>query len=180
MDVVENPGPVIGEVLLPLLKNDLPGTVDAITGIANRLLPGAERSDYMGLISWLVRNSIPDDTSKLLPWAMNALEPAPTKTDLDNTFSYFLDYLFGKKFSKVHRERHRRCRSISELFGDLEDYWKENNTGFFTMDLRAGVQVTKQVSLQFMINNLLNNQYSIRPMDVSAPCTFVMKANIKF
>lgn len=101
LEVVENPTPVLAEIMLPLLKNDLDGTVNAITGIANRLLPGAERGDYVDLISWLIRNPLPQDTNDLLPWAMNALEPAPTKTDLDNTSSYFLDYQFGKQFSEI-------------------------------------------------------------------------------
>jgi len=67
----------------------------------------------------------------------------------------------------------------SFLFGDLDGYWKDNNKGYFTMDLRAGVQVTKSTSMQFMVNNLLNKEYSVRPMDVSAPRTFIMKLNVK-
>lgn len=66
------------------------------------------------------------------------------------------------------------------LFGDLHGYWKKNNKGFFVMDLRFGVDVTKKVSMQCNITNLLNKEYSIRPMDVNPPRTYMVKTNIKF
>ncbi len=34
--------------------------------------------------------------------------------------------------------------------------------------------------LQFMVNNLLNKEYSYRPMAVAAPRTFVVKMDITF
>lgn len=71
------------------------------------------------------------------------------------------------------------------LFGNvdgqnLDSYWKDKNTNYFVMDLRAGVKVTKEIAFQFMINNLLNKEYSIRPMAVSAPRTYVMQLNVTF
>lgn len=66
------------------------------------------------------------------------------------------------------------------LFGDLHTYWTENNTGHFTMDLRMGVRITKNLRLQGMINNLLNTEYSVRPMDVSPPRTFVVQLSADF
>lgn len=48
------------------------------------------------------------------------------------------------------------------------------------MDLRAGVKVTKEVQFQFIVNNLFNKEYCVRPMDVSAPRTYVMQLNIEF
>ena len=60
------------------------------------------------------------------------------------------------------------------------DYWKRINKPYFTMDLRAGVKVTKEVQFQFIINNLLNKEYSTRPMSVAAPRTFVMQLGIDF
>lgn len=66
------------------------------------------------------------------------------------------------------------------IFGDLHNYWKNNNKPFFTMDFRMGAQVTKQVHIQCILNNLTNKEYSIRPMDVSAPRTVVIKSTLKF
>lgn len=66
------------------------------------------------------------------------------------------------------------------MFGDLHNYWMDNNTGYFAMDLRVGMKITKNLRFQGMINNLLNTEYSIRPMDVSAPRTFVLQLNANF
>ena len=64
------------------------------------------------------------------------------------------------------------------LFGDLDTYWKKHNKDYFVMDFRFGVNVTKQVSVQMTINNLLNKEYSTRPMNVAAPRTYLMKLNV--
>lgn len=66
------------------------------------------------------------------------------------------------------------------LFGDLRDYWKTHNTGFFTMDVRLGIKITKNIRFQGMINNLLNTEYSVRPMDVGAPRTFILQLGANF
>lgn len=48
------------------------------------------------------------------------------------------------------------------------------------MDLRLGVKITKNIQFQGIINNLWNNEYSVRPMDVAAPRTFIMQLNTTF
>ena len=71
------------------------------------------------------------------------------------------------------------------LFGQsrgetLASYWKKHNTDYATVDLRFGVKATKEVAFQFMVNNLLNKEYSYRPMAVAAPRTFVLKMDVTF
>ncbi|MBQ7438952.1 MAG: TonB-dependent receptor [Paludibacteraceae bacterium] len=60
----------------------------------------------------------------------------------------------------------------------LHDYWMNHNNGIFTMDLRASVRFKEHVEVQFMVNNLLNTEYSYRPMALAAPRTFVCRLNI--
>jgi len=62
----------------------------------------------------------------------------------------------------------------------LATYWKKHNTDYATVDLRFGVKATKEVAFQFMVNNLLNKEYSYRPMAVAAPRTFVLKMDVTF
>lgn len=62
----------------------------------------------------------------------------------------------------------------------LNTYWAKNNKAYATVDMRAGVKATKEVAFQFMINNLLNKEYSYRPMAVGAPRTFVVKMDVTF
>lgn len=66
------------------------------------------------------------------------------------------------------------------MFGDLHNYWMNNNKGYFTMDVRVGVTITKNVRFQGIVNNIWNKEYSLRPMDVSAPRTFIMQVNTTF
>lgn len=89
-----------------------------------------------------------------------------------------VDYFMVDERQKMDTDVMDYVRGI--IFGDLKNYWAEHNKTFFVMDLRAGVQVTKQVHLQCIVNNLLNKEYSIRPMDVSAPRTVVFKSTLKF
>ncbi|MDD6210424.1 MAG: TonB-dependent receptor [Bacteroidales bacterium] len=94
-----------------------------------------------------------------------------------------VDYLMVDERPKYQEEVMDYVRNI--LFGNIEGetlatYWQDHNKGCFLMDLRAGVKVTKEIRFQFMINNLLNKEYSIRPMAVSAPRTYVMQLNMNF
>ena len=72
----------------------------------------------------------------------------------------------------------------SLLFGSIDGetlatYWKKHNTDYATVDIRLGVKTTKEVAFQFMVNNLLNKEYSSRPMSVAAPRTLV-KMDVTF
>ena len=61
---------------------------------------------------------------------------------------------------------------------NLASYWEKHNKGIFTMDLRFGVEMAEWISVQFMVNNLLNKEYSYRPMSIEAPRTFVIKLDL--
>ncbi|MBQ7449446.1 MAG: TonB-dependent receptor [Paludibacteraceae bacterium] len=62
----------------------------------------------------------------------------------------------------------------------LHTYWQEHNKGVFTMDLRMSVRMFKYAELQFMVNNLLNTEYSYRPMAFAAPRNYVCRLNVTF
>ena len=48
------------------------------------------------------------------------------------------------------------------------------------MDLRASVMIKDKAEVQFIVNNLLNTEYSFRPMALAAPRTFVCRLNLTF
>lgn len=62
----------------------------------------------------------------------------------------------------------------------LESYWKKHNKNYLLVDLRAGVKATDHFQLRFMIQNLLNKEYSARPMALGAPRTYVMQVTMSF
>jgi len=94
-----------------------------------------------------------------------------------------VDYLMVDEREKEQPDAMEYIRQL--LYGNiggetLNTYWKEKNTDYCVVDLRAGVKITKDVSFQFMINNLFNKEYCTRPMLVSAPRTYVMQLNMSF
>ena len=94
-----------------------------------------------------------------------------------------VDYLMVDERPKVSKELMDYVRDV--LFGNingetLASYWERINKPYATVDLRAGVRITKELKCQFLINNLLNSEYCTRPMAVSIPRTFVMQINYDF
>ena len=94
-----------------------------------------------------------------------------------------VDYLMLDEREKQQKDLMDYVRGI--LFGyskgeTLATYWKKHNTDYATVDVRFGVKATKEVAFQFMVNNLLNKEYSYRPMAVAAPRTFVLKMDVTF
>jgi len=92
--------------------------------------------------------------------------------------SLAVDYFMVDERDKSYPDLMDHMRSL--LFGDLHGYWMDKNNGYFTMDLRMGLKLSKYLRFQGMINNLLNTEYSVRPMDVSAPRTFVFQVIADF
>ena len=94
-----------------------------------------------------------------------------------------VDYIMLDERAKAQRDLLDYVRGILFGYSDgetLTTYWKKHNTAYTTVDMRLGVKATKEVAFQFMINNLLNKEYSYRPMAVGAPRTFVVKMDVTF
>jgi len=94
-----------------------------------------------------------------------------------------VDYLMVDEREKTEDDLMDYARKF--IFGyedglSLHDYWMDHNTGVFTMDLRAAVNIQDKAEVQFIINNLLNTEYSFRPMALAAPRTFVCRLNVHF
>ena len=92
-----------------------------------------------------------------------------------------VDYIMVDEREKEQKDLMDYARMF--IFGyedglSLHDYWMNHNNGIFTMDLRAAVRFKEHMELQFMVNNLLNTEYSYRPMALAAPRTFVCRLNI--
>ena len=119
------------------------------------------------------------------------------KTTIDYNYKWFslgvnmsyrskvlaVDYLMVDERVKEQQDLMDYARLF--IFGyedglSLHDYWMTHNTGIFTMDLRCSVRFQEKVEMQFLINNLLNTEYSYRPMALAPPRTFVCRMNITF
>ena len=119
------------------------------------------------------------------------------KATLDYTYKWFsigtnlsyrskilaVDYIMVDERVKDQKDIMDYARMF--IFGyedgvSLHDYWMSHNNGVFTMDLRFAARFKEHVELQFLINNLLNTEYSFRPMALAPPRTFVCRMNITF
>ena len=94
-----------------------------------------------------------------------------------------VDYLMVDEREKEQADLMDYARKF--IFGyedglSLHDYWMQHNNGIFTMDLRCSVKFKEHAEVQFMINNLLNAEYSYRPMALAPPRTFVCRLNLNF
>ena len=117
------------------------------------------------------------------------------KTTIDYNYKWFslgvnmsyrskilaVDYLMVDEREKAQQDLMDYARLF--IFGyenglSLHDYWMTHNTGIFTMDLRCSIRFQEHVEMQFLVNNLLNTEYSYRPMALAPPRTFVCRMNI--
>jgi outer membrane receptor protein involved in Fe transport len=88
-----------------------------------------------------------------------------------------VDYFMVDERAKDREDIMDIVRSV--IFPGLHDYWMEHNKGYFAMDARLGIRVSKEIQFWLMFNNLLNTEYSLRPMDVSPPRTMIFQINMK-
>jgi len=94
-----------------------------------------------------------------------------------------VDYMLVDEREKAEPELMDYVRTI--IFGKedgmtLHDYWEKHNKGHFVLDLRFAARIKEHWELQFMINNLLNTEYSTRPMALGAPRNYVCRLNYTF
>ena len=82
--------------------------------------------------------------------------------------------------------------NIDKIFEDLDDvlgllgqpkpglkaYRQKNNKGFTVVDLRLSYQLSNTCKLAFIVNNVLNNEYTIRPMSTEQPRTTAIQLSI--
>ncbi|MGZ3931129.1 MAG: hypothetical protein ACXVP0_07160, partial [Bacteroidia bacterium] len=61
----------------------------------------------------------------------------------------------------------------------LPEYREKHNKGTWVHDLRVGFQLSKQVKLSYIVNNLTNIEYSTRPGDVRPPRMQTLQLSIK-
>jgi outer membrane receptor protein involved in Fe transport len=62
---------------------------------------------------------------------------------------------------------------------DIAQYREEHHTGVNVFDGRVGLQATKKIKMAFVINNLFNLSYSLRPLKIESPRTFAIRLSYK-
>ena len=86
-----------------------------------------------------------------------------------NSFMTNIDKIFTEDFIGGDNGLIPGINSAREKFKD----------GDFIIDLRTGYQMTKTARLGFIVNNLLNTEYTSRPANMMPPRTFAMQLALK-
>lgn len=61
----------------------------------------------------------------------------------------------------------------------IKKYREKNNTGTNIIDARLGAQVNQKLKVAFVVNNVFNLSYSLRPLKIESPRTFALQLSLK-
>ncbi len=78
--------------------------------------------------------------------------------NIDKTFYYFEDIIHS----------------------GLRGYREAHKSGTQIVDARIGVEVTKNFKMAFVVNNVFNLSYSLRPLKIESPRTFALRLSVNF
>ena len=62
----------------------------------------------------------------------------------------------------------------------IKEYREQYDKGNLVFDLRIGYKFMDHYRIGFIVNNMLNTEYSSRPGDVQAPRNFIVQIQMKF
>jgi outer membrane cobalamin receptor len=84
-------------------------------------------------------------------------------SEIKNIDSVFLDPFFGEI-----------------ILPGFPEYWEKHNTGYAVLDGRLMFDITKKMTIAFIIKNILNKEYMGRPGDIYPPRNLTLKLNVSF
>jgi len=61
---------------------------------------------------------------------------------------------------------------------DIEEYREANKTSEYVFDLRFAYKIASHSKISFIVNNLLNREYALRPLKIDAPRSFALQYNL--
>ena len=66
-----------------------------------------------------------------------------------------------------------------ESFAGVKNFRENNNNGFSILDIRSSYQITKAIKASFIVGNVLNEEYTLRPALLEAPRNFTLRLDWK-
>lgn len=115
-------------------------------------------------IDYSYRSTSTDTTGNILKYRIEHLG----KADIEFNYKIFMLGFSYRYYSYM--------KNIDKAFYDLEQagllttgviaYRQQHHTGSNVYDIRAGVKITKAFRVNFIVSNLFNSEYSLRPLTV--------------
>jgi iron complex outermembrane receptor protein len=103
-----------------------------------------------------------------------------------HTFKADFDFiLYGKYHLGTSMQYYSYMTQIDKIFGVFisgigEERIEKRNQGDFIWDLRAGYDINKNVSFNFLVKNVLNTNYALRISRPDKPRSFTVQLNVNF
>lgn len=125
------------------------------------------------------KNSSMDTTDNILKYRFKHMIKADlefklfTKVGLGFSYRYYSRMQnIDKAFTEIEQLTHDASPYLAEI--KAVDYWKTHD-GFHIFDARASFQMNEKQKLSLICNNLLNTDYSLRPLKIESPRTIALQ-----
>jgi len=87
---------------------------------------------------------------------------------------------FMKNIDRIFEDLDLYLAVLQQPTPGLKKYREENNKGFTIFDARLSYQLSDVVKAAFIVNNLFNEEYTLRPMSMEAPRTTAIQLSVSF
>lgn len=123
-----------------------------------------------------------DSTSNLLKYRFKHLAKADVEVNYKKfSFGFSCRYnSFMNNIDRVFQEDLDPTVAQVYILPGLKAYREKYNKGSFVVDARIGYKITDKYRVGFMVNNILNAEYTSRPGDIQPPRTFLLQLQMKF
>jgi len=128
------------------------------------------------------RETWSDTTSNILKYRFKHLIKADVEVNYKK-YSAGISVRYGgfmRNIDKVFEDAIITDTGPLYILPGLKDYRQNNNNGSFVIDMRLGYKLNDNYRLGFMVNNLLNSEYTSRPGDIQPPRNFSVQVQMKF
>lgn len=125
------------------------------------------------------KNSSMDTTDNILKYRFKHMIKADLEFKLFTKLGVGFSYRYysrmqniDKAFTEIEQLTHDASPYLAEI--KAVDYWKTHD-GFHIFDARASFQMNEKQKLSLICNNLLNTDYSLRPLKIESPRTIALQ-----
>lgn len=123
-------------------------------------------------------NSSTDTTNNILKYRFQHT----VKVDAEVTYK-FISFGASIRYNSFMQNIDKAFITLHTLLNvvpDIQKFRDNHNQGDWVLDMRLAVQISKSSKLSFIINNVANRVYSMRPGKVEAPRSFIVQYNYQF
>ena len=120
------------------------------------------------------RATFSDTTTDMLKYRFNHLVKADIEAEYKG-FNLGVSCRYNSYMRNIDAVFEATLPGNNEILPGLRGYRERNNKGNIVFDARVGYNFNKKYRVNFMVNNLLNEEYMTRPGDIQAPRHYMLQ-----